>query len=154
MCWRSRLMVRLSWKCCYIKHITDDTDDVAGLRRPSGVRNSVGKSSWCGTLIQCCSLLLMALLLRLRLICTCRPLMSTLAGLVMSNIGLISPIAVEYSIVNKYLLTMAVPLLLFSADLRWASCFQQCCSSSCVKSQKAAPRHKQWIVCAWPSLLI
>ena len=39
----------------------------------------------------------------------------------MSNVGLISPTAVEYSIVNKYLLTMAVPLLLFSADLRYAA---------------------------------
>ncbi|KAL3143469.1 hypothetical protein ABBQ38_002280 [Trebouxia sp. C0009 RCD-2024] len=46
------------------------------------------------------------------------PLVSTLAGLLMSNVGLISSNAVEYSIVNKYLLTMAVPLLLFSADLR------------------------------------
>lgn len=48
----------------------------------------------------------------------CRPLVSTLAGLILSNVGLISPTAVEYSIVNKYLLTIAVPLLLFSADLR------------------------------------
>ena len=49
----------------------------------------------------------------------CRPLVSTLTGLLMSNVGLISPSALEYSIVNKYLLTMAVPLLLFSADLRY-----------------------------------
>ncbi len=49
---------------------------------------------------------------------THRPLVSTLAGLVLSNLGLISPNAIEYSIVNKYLLTMAVPLLLLSADLR------------------------------------
>ena len=47
--------------------------------------------------------------------------MSTLAGLSMSNIGLISPNALEYAIVNKYLLTMAVPLLLFSADLRYTT---------------------------------
>lgn len=46
------------------------------------------------------------------------PLVSTLAGLVLSNVGVVSPNAPEYAIVNKYLLTLAVPLLLFSADLR------------------------------------
>lgn len=47
-----------------------------------------------------------------------RPLVSTLAGLLLSNLGLISANAPEYTIVNKYLLTLAVPLLLLSADLR------------------------------------
>lgn len=46
------------------------------------------------------------------------PLVSTLAGLLLSNLGLISANAPEYTIVNKYLLTLAVPLLLLSADLR------------------------------------
>lgn len=45
-------------------------------------------------------------------------LVSTLVGLVASNVGLIASSAPAYVIVNKYLLLLSVPLLLFSADLR------------------------------------
>ena len=49
----------------------------------------------------------------------CRPLVSTLAGLLMSNCGVIPSDAPSvYGVVNKFLLPLAVPLLLFSADLR------------------------------------
>eukprot|EP00884_Botryococcus_braunii_P010496 jgi/Botrbrau1/19448/Bobra.0338s0069.1 len=47
------------------------------------------------------------------------PLVSTLVGLVLSNAGVIPCNApAVYDVVNKYLLPLAVPLLLFSADLR------------------------------------
>lgn len=71
-----------------------------------------------------------------------RPLVSTLAGLMLSNIGLISSNAVEYSIVNKYLLTMAVPLLLFSADLRYAAIRQT--SIQAAVQVTAALQHQTW----------
>lgn len=45
-------------------------------------------------------------------------LVSTLVGLVLSNVGIISTAAPQYDTVNKFLLPLAVPLLLFSADLR------------------------------------
>lgn len=48
-----------------------------------------------------------------------RPIVSTLVGLLLSNTGVIpceSPVV--YGLVNKYLLPLAVPLLLFTADLR------------------------------------
>ncbi|CAM8911809.1 unnamed protein product [Rhodiola kirilowii] len=45
-------------------------------------------------------------------------LVSTLVGLAASNIGIVSCEAPAYSIVMEYLLPMAVPLLLFRADLR------------------------------------
>jgi uncharacterized membrane protein len=48
------------------------------------------------------------------------PLVSTLIGLLFSNLGVVggsNAIAV-YDTVNKYLLPLAIPLLLFSADLR------------------------------------
>lgn len=44
--------------------------------------------------------------------------MSTLIGLAASNLGLISSEAKAYSIVLEFLLPLAVPLLLFRADLR------------------------------------
>ncbi|KAF6162186.1 hypothetical protein GIB67_008315 [Kingdonia uniflora] len=43
---------------------------------------------------------------------------STLIGLLASNIGIISYDAPVYSVVMEYLLQMAIPLLLFKADLR------------------------------------
>jgi uncharacterized membrane protein len=45
-------------------------------------------------------------------------LVSTLVGLVASNVGLIASEAPAYAIVNGYLLPLAVPLLLFAADMR------------------------------------
>ncbi|KAG9443775.1 hypothetical protein H6P81_015115 [Aristolochia fimbriata] len=45
-------------------------------------------------------------------------LVSVLIGLAASNLGLISADAPAYSVVMEYLLPMAVPLLLFKADLR------------------------------------
>ena len=44
--------------------------------------------------------------------------MATLLGLLLSNIGIISCEAPQYAIVNSYLLPLAIPLLLFSADLQ------------------------------------
>lgn len=44
--------------------------------------------------------------------------MSTLVGLAASNLGVIAAEAPAYAIVNGYLLPLAVPLLLFAADLR------------------------------------
>lgn len=44
--------------------------------------------------------------------------MSTLIGLAASNLGIISSEAKAYSIVLEFLLPLAVPLLLFRADLR------------------------------------
>eukprot|EP00898_Chlorokybus_atmophyticus_P008337 jgi/Chlat1/8504/Chrsp80S00639 len=46
------------------------------------------------------------------------PLVSTLAGLVLSNVGIAPSSASAYKVVNKFILPLAVPLLLFSADLR------------------------------------
>ncbi|KAF8379562.1 hypothetical protein HHK36_029002 [Tetracentron sinense] len=45
-------------------------------------------------------------------------LVSIFVGLALSNLGIISCEAPAYSVVMKYLLPMAVPLLLFRADLR------------------------------------
>ena len=46
---------------------------------------------------------------------------STLFGLALSNLGVVPAEAPHvYGVVNAYLLPLAVPLLLFSADLRWA----------------------------------
>lgn len=44
--------------------------------------------------------------------------MSTLVGLAASNLGVISCESPAYSIVLEFLLPLAVPLLLFRADLR------------------------------------
>lgn len=44
--------------------------------------------------------------------------MATLIGLTLSNVGITSPAAPQYAIVNSYLLPLAIPLLLFSANLR------------------------------------
>ena len=46
--------------------------------------------------------------------------MATLAGLLFSNLGIIggSNAPGVYSVVNSYILPLAIPLLLFSADLR------------------------------------
>ena len=46
------------------------------------------------------------------------PLVSTLLALACSNVGLIPVDAPAYSVVNKFLLPLTVPLLLFAADLR------------------------------------
>jgi hypothetical protein len=48
-----------------------------------------------------------------------RALVATLLGLLMSNLGLIPCDAPQYSVVNKMLLPLAIPMLLFSADLRY-----------------------------------
>lgn len=45
-------------------------------------------------------------------------LVSILAGLVASNVGIIPYEAPAYSIVMKFLLPLTVPLLLFRADMR------------------------------------
>ena len=47
-----------------------------------------------------------------------RALVATLIGLLMSNFGLIPFDAAQYAVVNKMLLPLAIPMLLFSADLR------------------------------------
>lgn len=76
--------------------------------------------------------------------CPCRigkelsgPLVSTLIGLLLSNLGLVggSNAGTVYGTVNKFILPLAIPLLLFSADLRcatfpqhagmWGASFQQ-----------------------------
>ncbi|KMT16193.1 hypothetical protein BVRB_3g053530 isoform A [Beta vulgaris subsp. vulgaris] len=46
------------------------------------------------------------------------PLVATLVGLAASNLGLIASKAKAYSVVNEFLLPLAVPLLLFRADIR------------------------------------
>ncbi|GJP53803.1 hypothetical protein CLOM_g12938, partial [Closterium sp. NIES-68] len=46
------------------------------------------------------------------------PLVATLVGLAASNLGLIPCEAPAYNVVNRFLLPLAVPLLLFAADLR------------------------------------
>jgi uncharacterized membrane protein len=43
---------------------------------------------------------------------------ATLIGLLLSNFGVISSSAPQYQVVNKFLLPLAVPLLLFTADMR------------------------------------
>ena len=45
-------------------------------------------------------------------------LLATLFGLALSNLGVIPSEAPAYEVVNKYLLPLAVPMLLLSADLR------------------------------------
>lgn len=45
-------------------------------------------------------------------------LLSTLIGLALSNLGIVPADAPQYAIVNAYLLPLAVPMLLFAADLR------------------------------------
>jgi len=47
-----------------------------------------------------------------------RPLVSTLAGLLLSNGGLIPCEHQAYAVVNRALLPLSIPLLLFSADLK------------------------------------
>lgn len=44
--------------------------------------------------------------------------MATLIGLLLSNFGAIPSNAPQYGVVNKFLLPLAVPLLLLTADLR------------------------------------
>ena len=48
------------------------------------------------------------------------PLVSTLVGLVFANTGVVSGsnAPAVYDTVNKFILPLAIPLLLFSADLR------------------------------------
>lgn len=45
-------------------------------------------------------------------------LIATLCGLLLSNVGVIAADAPQYAIVNGYLLPLAIPMLLFSADLQ------------------------------------
>ncbi|GLC33754.1 hypothetical protein PLESTB_000112100 [Pleodorina starrii] len=45
-------------------------------------------------------------------------LVSTLAGMLLANVGLLPPSAPELHTVYKYLLPLAIPMLLFAADLR------------------------------------
>jgi Protein of unknown function (DUF819) len=45
-------------------------------------------------------------------------LVATLIGLALSNVGVTSPSAPQYNVVNSFLLPMAIPLLLFTANLR------------------------------------
>lgn len=45
-------------------------------------------------------------------------LVSTLVGLAASNLGIVSCEAPAYEVVSQFLLPLAVPLLLFRADLR------------------------------------
>lgn len=45
-------------------------------------------------------------------------LVSTLVGLAASNVGLVAADSPTYTIVNRFLLPLAVPLLLFAADMR------------------------------------
>jgi len=47
---------------------------------------------------------------------------ATLLGLLLSNFGAIPSNAPQYGVVNKFLLPLAVPLLLFTADLRCDIC--------------------------------
>ncbi len=51
------------------------------------------------------------------------PLVSTLVGLLFANAGLVSGsnAPAVYDTVNKFILPLAIPLLLFSADLRYNS---------------------------------
>lgn len=46
------------------------------------------------------------------------PLVATLVGLAASNLGITASEAKAYSVVMEFLLPLAVPLLLFRADLR------------------------------------
>lgn len=46
------------------------------------------------------------------------PLVATILGLILSNTGVIPPSSSQYNVVNKFFLPLAVPLLLFTADLR------------------------------------
>ena len=65
------------------------------------------------------------------------PLVSTLVGLLFANTGVVSgsnALAV-YDTVNKFILPLAIPLLLFSADLRFALSLQSHhCSLSLIVS--------------------
>ena len=45
-------------------------------------------------------------------------LIATLCGLLLSNVGIIASDAPQYAVVNSYLLPLAIPMLLFSADLQ------------------------------------
>ena len=45
-------------------------------------------------------------------------MVATLCGLLLSNIGVLPSSAQEYDIVKGYLLPLAIPLVLLSADLR------------------------------------
>ncbi|EFJ49253.1 hypothetical protein VOLCADRAFT_120770 [Volvox carteri f. nagariensis] len=48
-------------------------------------------------------------------------LVSTLCGMFLANVGLLPPAAPELHVVYKYLLPLAIPMLLFAADLRRAT---------------------------------
>ena len=46
------------------------------------------------------------------------PLISTLCALVLANTGVIPHSAPAFAVVNKFILPLAIPLLLFTADLK------------------------------------
>ena len=48
--------------------------------------------------------------------------MSTLAGMLLANTGVLPPGAHELAVVYKFLLPLAIPMLLFAADLRCGVC--------------------------------
>lgn len=48
----------------------------------------------------------------------CSALVATLAGMFLANVGILPPGAHELEVVYKFMLPLAIPLLLFSADLR------------------------------------
>lgn len=48
-----------------------------------------------------------------------RALVATLAGMALANTGVLPPGAPELHAVYKYVLPLAIPMLLFSADIRW-----------------------------------
>ena len=60
------------------------------------------------------------------------PLVSTLIGLLFSNLGLVGGVhaGTVYDTVNKFILPLAIPLLLYSADLRYWSTHQPAISFS------------------------
>ncbi len=46
--------------------------------------------------------------------------MATLAGMALANSGYLPPHCKELKVVFDYILPLAIPMLLYSADLRWA----------------------------------
>lgn len=49
---------------------------------------------------------------------SCRALVATLAGMFLANTGVLPPGAPELHAVYKYLLPLAIPMLLFQADIK------------------------------------
>ena len=55
--------------------------------------------------------------------------MATLVGLLLSNCGVIPSNSLHYGVVNKFLLPLAVPLLLLTADIRCSAAVRSGCKS-------------------------